>query len=147
MLTTIASVLKQKGHDVWSVPPTASVADAIHTMAQQRIVVLLVMSQNRLVGIVSERDCTRKVILQGKNATEARVSDIMTSPVVFVSPKHTVGDCLWIMTENGFTHLPVVEGESVVGVVSSGDLLRNIVNTQSETINHLEGYISGKYPG
>ena len=147
MLTTIASVLRQKGHDVWSVSPAASVSDAIHMMTQQRIVVLLVLSQDKLVGIISERDCTRKVVLQGRNPKEAHVSDIMTSPVVFVSPKHTVGDCMWIMTEKRFTHLPVVDGERVVGVVSSGDLLRSIVKTQSEAITHLEGYISGKYPG
>lgn len=147
MLTTVASVLTQKGHDVWSVSPTTSVSEAIHTMAQRRIVVLVVLSKDRLVGIVSERDCTRKVILEERNPNEVRVGDVMTSPVVFVTPTHTVGDCMWIMTEKGFTHLPVVDAERVVGVVSSGDLLRSIVTAQSETINHLEGYISGKYPG
>ncbi|WP_291990347.1 CBS domain-containing protein [Luteitalea sp.] len=147
MQTTIASVLNHKGHEVWSVPPTALVSEAIQVMAQHRIVVLLVLSDDQLVGIISERDCTRKVILPGRSPDKVRVGDAMTSPVVFVSPAHTVGDCMWIMTDKGFTHLPVVDGGRVVGVVSSGDLLRSIVKTQSETINHLEGYISGKYPG
>ena len=146
MQTTIASVLKQKGYDVWSVAPAASVSDAIQTMTQKRVEALLVLSRDKLIGIVSERDCAHNVTLQGRNPKDVRVSEIMTSPVVFVSPQHTVGDCMAIITEKRVTHLPVVEDEKVVGVVSIGDLMRSIVETHSETINHLEGYISGKYP-
>ena len=105
------------------------------------------MSGEALVGIVSERDCTRKRRAAEKEPADVQVSAIMTSPVVFVSPTHTVGDCMWMMTEKRLTHLPVVDGERVVGIVSRGDLLRSIVMTQSETISHLEGYIGGKYPG
>lgn len=137
MQTTIASVLKQKGNDVWSVPPTASVSDAIQTMTQKRIEALLVLSQDTLVGIVSERDCARNVTLQGRPLKDVQVSDIMTSPVVFVSPQHSVGGCMAIITEKRVTHLPVVEGEKVVGVVSIGDLMRSVVETHRETINHL----------
>lgn len=147
MLTTIASVLNEKGHEVWSVAPTASVTEAMDLMALRRCLVLLVMSGDALVGIVSERDCTRNVVLQGKKPDDVHVSAIMTSPVIFVNPGHTVGDCMWIMTEKSLTHLPVVDGKRVVGVVSRGDLLRSIVKTHAETISHLEGYISGKYPG
>jgi CBS domain-containing protein len=144
--TTIASVLKKKGNDVWAVSPSASVSDALHAMTQKRIEALLVLFQDKLVGITTERDCARKVMLQGKDSKNVRVSEIMTSPVTFVSPQHTVGTCMWIITEKGITHLPVVEGETVVGVVSIGDLMKSIVESQSETIAHLEGYISGKYP-
>lgn len=147
MLTTIASVLKQKGHDVWSVPPAATVDEAIYLMTQKRIEALPVLSDGRLVGITSERDCARHVTLQGRDSTKVLVREIMVSPVVFVSPQHTVGDCLRILTDNHITHLPVVEGKAVVGVVSVGDLMRSLVSTHAETITHLEGYISGKYPG
>lgn len=147
MLTTTASVLKKKGHDVWSVPPSASVAEAIDLMTQKRIEALLVLLKGQLVGIVSERDCAREVILRGSPPNKVPVSAVMSSPVVFVSPKHTVGDCMWIVTEKRVTHLPVVDGQTLVGVVSIGDLMKSIVETQNETIAHLEGYVSGKYPG
>lgn len=147
MLTTIASVLAKKGHDVWSVSPAASVSDAIQLMTEKRIEALVVLSEGALVGIVSERDCARSVTLRGRDSKTVLVSDIMVSPVVFVSPQHTVGDCLRIITEKQITHLPVVEGDALVGVVSVGDLMKSLVATHSETISHLEGYISGKYPG
>lgn len=146
MQTTIASVLKKKGNDVWAVSPSASVSDAIHTMTHKRIEALLVLFRDKLVGIITERDCARKVMLRGRDSKDVRVSEIMTSPVIFVSPPHTVGTCMWIITEKRISHLPVVEGEKVVGVVSVGDLMKSIVESQSETIAHLEGYISGKYP-
>ena len=147
MLTKIEAVLNQKGRDVWSLSPAATVHDAIQMMAEKRVEALLVMSHGRLVGIVTERDCARQVTLLGKDPTDVRVSDIMTSPVIFVTPNHTIGDCMRIATGKGIAHLPVLDGDTVVGVVSMGDLVKRIVREQDTTIKYLEGYVTGKYPG
>lgn len=147
MRTSIASLLKEKGDTAWSVSPVATVADAIAMMTEKRCQALLVLHEGRIVGVLSERDCARRVVLAGKNPTEVRVDKVMTTPVTCVSPQHTVGDCMRIITEQRVTHLPVVDGDKVAGIVSIGDLLRSVVQTQSATIGHLEGYISGKYPG
>lgn len=144
---TINDILKHKGHEIWSVSPGALVYDAIAMMADKHVGALLVVSDSKLVGIVSERDYARKVILQGKSSKETQVKDIMTSPVVFVTPQHTVGEGLRIMTNERIRHLPVVEGEKVVGVVSIGDLVNWVISAQEETIHHLHDYITGKYPG
>lgn len=145
MPANIASVLRQKGHHVWSLPPTASVYEAIQIMAEKHIGALMVVSGDQLVGIVSERDYARKVILQGRSSTEAQVSEIMTSPVVWVTPEHTVADCMRIMTEKRVRHLPVLDGAAMVGVVSIGDLVKSIITEQVETIHYLETYITGRY--
>lgn len=147
MNTSIASLLKEKGSNVWSVSPVAPVAEAITMMTRKRCQALLVLHEGRVVGVLSERDCARRVVLAGRNPAEVRVEEVMTTPVIGVSPKHTVGDCIRIITERRVTHLPVFDGEGVAGVVSIGDLLRSVVQTQSATIGYLEGYISGKYPG
>lgn len=144
---TIGDILRHKGHDVWAVPPTATVYDAIAMMADRHVGALVVVSERRLVGIVSERDYARKVILEGKSSKETQVKEIMTTPVIFVAPWHTVEECMRIMTTNRIRHLPVTEDENVVGVVSIGDLVKWITTAQEETIHHLENYITGKYPG
>jgi CBS domain-containing protein len=147
LVDTVRSVLNQKGRDIWSAQPDARVYDAIEMMADKHVGALLVMSEGKLLGIISERDYARKVILQGKSSKQTLVKEIMTSPVIFVRPEHTVEDCMRIMTNNRIRHLPIVEDEKVLGVVSIGDLVKCIISAHEETIQQLQLYITSSYPG
>jgi len=145
---TIGALLTSKEENrVISIEPGQSVFDAIEKMAEHSVGALLVISGGRLIGILSERDYARKVILKGHSSRETTVSQIMTTPVIFVSPHHTVDECMALMTKHRFRHLPVIEADIILGVVSIGDLVKWIISDQAQTIHELEGYITGAYPG
>jgi CBS domain-containing protein len=147
LVDSVRLVLKQKGQDIWYVSPEACVYDAIEIMAEKYVGALLVVSEGNLVGVVSERDYARKVILQGKSSKQTQVKEIMTSPAIFVTPDHTVEESMRIMTEKHIRHLPVVEDGKILGVVSIGDLVKWMISAQQQTISQLHSYITNTYPG
>jgi CBS domain-containing protein len=142
----VALILKHKGTEVHSVSPDASVYEALEKLAEKDIGALMVLNGSDLVGVFSERDYARQVILKGRFSRETRVDEVMSAPVVTVEPKTTVDECMQLMTRERCRHLPVVEEGKLVGVVSIGDLVNWIITAQDYTIHQLEDYISGKYP-
>lgn len=146
LLDTVESILKQKKPVVWSVSPQATVYDALVLMAEKEIGSLLVMSDGHLVGLISERDYARKIILMGRSSKETTVAEVMSSTAATVTPRDTVSYCMELMTDHRRRHLPVVDGDRVVGVLSIGDLVNWIVKSHEQTIQQLHGYIAGAYP-
>lgn len=142
---TIHEILSHKGTHVWAVAPELTVFEAIHLMADKNIGALLVTEKEKLIGVISERDYTRKVALRGKSSKELRVRDILSDRVTSVTSNHTIEECMRLMTENRIRHLPVVDGAQIKGIVSIGDLVNWIISAQTSTISQLETYISG-YP-
>jgi CBS domain-containing protein len=144
MTVTVARVLASKGSDIWSIAPDATVYEAIALMAQRGVGALLVMEGDRLVGIVSERDYARKVILQDRSSRDTLVSTIMTKDVLSVRPNDSIEGCMALMTEKHIRHLPVTNGEQVIGILSIGDLVKFIIADRELLIEQLEGYITGR---
>ena len=142
---TIRSILNQKSSDVFAVAPDATVREAVEMMDTKNVGALLVMDKERLVGIISERDYTRKVMLRGKRSRETKVAEIMSSNVTVTHPREPVETCLRLMTDKHIRHLPVVDGDKVVGVISIGDLVKHVISCQEAAIAHLENYIHGGY--
>jgi CBS domain-containing protein len=147
VIGSVGDVLERKGSQVWSIEPDAKVFDAIAMMADKNVGALLVMEAGKLVGLISERDYTRKVILRGKSSRQIPVRHIMTTPVVAVDIDQPVVDCLQLMTRERVRHLPVLAGDEVAGVVSIGDLVKWVIDAQTVTIEQLESYIVSSYPG
>ena len=143
----IGAILNQKSGEIYSVSPDATVHDAVAMMDGKNVGALLVMKEDRLVGMISERDYTRKVMLRGKRSAETKVSEIMSSNLSVTHPNDVVEDCLRLMTDKRIRHLPVLDGEKVVGVISIGDLVKHVISVQSATIAHLESYIHGGFTG
>jgi CBS domain-containing protein len=140
-MASVSDLLDVKGTAIYSVGPDDPVLDAIKTMAQRHVGALLVMKSGELVGIISERDYARKVILLGRSSNDTPVAQIMSSPVYTVTPKRSVEDCMRLMTQHRVRHLPVVENGRVVGVISIGDLVKAVIEDQRHTIEQLEDYI------
>jgi len=144
---TIDSILQHKGSSIWSVTPETTVFDSIKLMSQRNIGALPVMKDGKLTGVFSERDYTRKIVLKGKSSKTTAVQEILSTPVISVTPQKTIEECMRLMTEHRIRHLPVLEGDRVVGIVSIGDLVNWIISAQHAALNQMEAYIGGQYPG
>lgn len=142
-MNKVSDLLENKGNEVWSIGPDVFVYDAIKLMAEKGVGALMVMDDSKVVGIISERDYARKVILMGHSSRETQIKDIMTTRVVYARPDQTVEECMALMTEKHIRHLPIMEGEQLIGVISIGDLVKAIIAEQQFTIEQLEKYISG----
>ena len=144
---TISAVLGQKNREIYSISPDATVFEAVQLMANKNIGALLVVRDGRLIGLISERDYTRKVMLHGKRSRETRVEEIMSTDLSVTHLHEPVESCLRLMTEKRIRHLPVMDGDVITGIISIGDLVKWVISCQSAAIQHLENYISGGYSG
>ncbi len=143
MNTTVRQLIHRKGNTVWSAQQDETVFDALALMAQKGIGALLVFKGSQLAGIFSERDYARKVILKGKSSYDTTVSQVMTEKVLVVHPHQTMKDCLALMTDKRIRHLPVLEDDAIIGVISIGDVVKEIISEQEFVIGQLENYIAG----
>jgi CBS domain-containing protein len=139
----VSQILQSKGHDVWFVGPQTTVFDAVKLMSEKGVGALLVMENKKMVGIITERDYARKVILAGKSSRQTPVKDVMTKRVLWIAPERTVEECMALMTDKRVRHLPVVDNTRVVGMVSIGDLVKAIIAEQQIIIDQLQNYITG----
>lgn len=144
---TIRSILERKGRGLFSITPQASVFDAVQEMADKDVGALAVLAGDRLLGVFSERDYARKIILLGKASKETRVEEVMTRPASVVTPEDTIEECLRMMNTLRLRHLVVVEDDRPIGMISIGDLVNRIISAQGDMIGHLHSYIAGSYPG
>jgi CBS domain-containing protein len=142
-MTTVRSVLQSKGSDIWSTAPNTLVFDALKVMAEKNVGALLVMEGNQLIGIFSERDYARKVVLEGESSHTIAIRNVMTSGVISVTPDQSIEDCMALMTGKHIRHLPVLENSKLVGMISIGDVVKAIISQHEDTIKQLENYITG----
>ena len=142
---TVADILREKGSDIWSIGPDETILSALQIMAEKRIGALLVMDNGKLTGIVSERDYARKVILKGKSSRETTVGELMTPEVFYAAPEDTLEESMALMTAKRIRHMPVLKDEQLIGMVTLGDVVKQIISEQQFTIKELEKYISGGY--
>ena len=142
-MNTVRDILRSKGSEVWSVRPDATLFEALEKMAEKNVGALLVMEGEEVVGIVSERDYARKIILKGKSSKETRVREIMTQDTLYVDPDYRVEECMALMTDEHVRHLPVIEKDRIVGIVSIGDVVKAIIEEKQFVIEQLEKYIKG----
>lgn len=145
MTTKVKEILQRKGHAVWVISPKATVMEALKLMAEKRIGALVVVEDEQVVGILSERDYARKIALEGRSSINTPVKDIMTDKVYYVNPETTVQDCLALFTQQSIRHLPVLENGRLVGLISIGDIVKAVIDEQEITISQLSDYITGKY--
>ena len=144
-MSTVDKLLKVKGGDAWTIPPYATVFEALEMMAEKDIGGLLILEDEKLVGIFTERDYARKLILKGRFSKDTLVGELMTKNVLYVAPQNTVEDCMKLMTNKRLRHIPVLDQGKIVGLVTIGDLVKQIISEQEFTIHQLENYISGGY--
>ena len=142
-MKTISQLIKGQDKSIWSVSPNDSVHDAVKLLVEKNIGALLVVEQGKLVGVVSERDCARKTLLSEKPASETTVESIMTSNVIYAKPSHTINECMELMTDKRIRHLPIMDGDDLVCMISLGDLVKTVIAEQQAVIEQLEHYISG----
>ena len=144
-MTTVEKLLNSKGNETWTIAPKASVYDAILLMSEKNVGALLVVDSNSVVGIFTERDYARKLVLQGRLSRDTAVGDMMTAEVLYVEPLNTTADCMILMTNKRIRHLPVLSDGELVGIVTIGDVVKQIISEQESTIAQLEKYITGSY--
>lgn len=142
-MTRVKDILDVKGREIWSIGPDASVYDAMKHMADKGVGSLMVMESGKLIGLISERDYARKVILKGRSSRTTQVREIMTADVLYAQPEQNIEECMALMTEKRVRHLPVIEQDRLVGVISIGDLVKSIITEQKFVIEQLERYIKG----
>ena len=142
-MKTVADILETKGREVWTITPETIVFDALKMMADKNVGALVVLDGGKVVGILSERDYARKVILHGRSSRELKAKEIMSANVYFVSPTHNIEDCMALFTNKRVRHLPVLQNEGLIGIISIGDVVKSVIAEQESTIKHLENYITG----
>ena len=144
-MKTVEDILKEKGREVWVISPHATILKALGLMAEKDVGALVVVEDDQIIGIISERDYARKIALRGKSSVNTPVKEIMTNKVYYVSRNATIQECLVLMTQQSIRHLPVIDNEKLVGIITIGDVVKAIIGEQETTITQLSDYITGKY--
>jgi CBS domain-containing protein len=144
-MTTVGNLLTSKSQEIWSIAPDDSVFEALEMMAEKNVSGLLILENSKLIGIFTERDYARKLILKGRSSKKTKVSEMMTKNILYVKTQNTIEDCMTLMTDKRIRHLPVIDSGRLIGIVTIGDLVKQIISEQQTTIHQLENYISGGY--